>query len=40
MTKVVFRGYGAPQRLQKMHDDAIERRTKLVLDRDFVLVHI
>merc|ERR1719386_260924 len=34
VTKVVFRGYGAPQRLQKMHDDAIERRTKLVLDRE------
>merc|ERR1712187_727094 len=33
-TKVVFRGYGAPQRLQKMHDDAIERRTKLALDRE------
>merc|ERR1712087_613642 len=25
VTKVVFRGYGAPQRLQKMHDDALER---------------
>jgi len=34
VTKVVFRGYGAPTRLQKMHDDAIERRTKLVLDRE------
>merc|ERR1712232_696366 len=34
ITKVVFRGYGAPQRLQKMHDDAIERRTKLALDRE------
>merc|ERR1719310_2565458 len=34
VTKVVFRGYGAPQRLQKMHDDAIERRTKLALERD------
>merc|ERR1711908_153766 len=34
VTKVVFRGYGAPQRLQKMHDDAIERRTKLGLDRE------
>jgi hypothetical protein len=34
VTKVVFRGYGAPQRLQKMHDDAIERRTKLTLDRE------
>merc|ERR1711948_127869 len=34
VTKVVFRGYGAPPRLQKMHDDAIERRTKLALDRE------
>merc|ERR1711870_44974 len=34
VTKVVFRGYGAPLRLQKMHDDAIERRTKLGLDRE------
>merc|ERR1711896_80608 len=34
VTKVVFRGYGAPQRLQKMHDDAIEKRTKLVLERE------
>jgi Skp family chaperone for outer membrane proteins len=34
ITKVVFRGYGAPQRLQKMHDDAIERRTKLALERE------
>jgi len=34
VTKVVFRGYGAPQRLQKMHDDAIERRTKLAFDRE------
>merc|ERR1711915_1077811 len=34
VTKVVFRGYGAPQRLQKMHDDAIERRTKLTLERE------
>jgi hypothetical protein len=34
VTKVVFRGYGAPQRLQQMHDDAIERRTKLALDRE------
>merc|ERR1719361_3328575 len=34
VTKVVFRGYGAPQRLQKMHDDAIERRTKLALERE------
>lgn len=34
VTRVVFRGYGAPQRLQKMHDDAIERRTKLALERE------
>jgi hypothetical protein len=34
ITKVVFRGYGAPQQLQRMHDDAIERRTKLSLDRE------
>merc|ERR1712139_47904 len=34
VTKVVFRGYGAPPRLQKMHDDAIERRTKLVSERE------
>merc|ERR1712151_243108 len=34
VTKVVFRGYGAPGRLQKMHDDAIERRTKLILDSE------
>jgi len=34
VTKVVFRGYGAPLRLQKMHDDAIERRTKLALEKE------
>merc|ERR1711881_766071 len=34
VTKVVFRGYGAPTRLQKMHDDAIEKRTKLVLENE------
>merc|ERR550537_1234850 len=34
VSKVVFRGFIAPQRLQKMHDDAIERRTKLVLERE------
>lgn len=32
--QVVFRGFIAPQRLQKMHDDAIERRTRLVLERE------
>mmetsp|Transcript_6603 Transcript_6603/g.16199 ORF Transcript_6603/g.16199 Transcript_6603/m.16199 type:complete len:470 (+) Transcript_6603:73-1482(+) len=34
VSKVVFRGYVAPRRLQQMHDDAIERRTKLVLERE------
>merc|ERR1712139_454767 len=34
VTKVVFRGYAAPSRLQKMHDDAIEKRTKLALDKE------
>merc|ERR1719473_2223793 len=34
ISKVVFRGYLAPQRLQKMHDDAIEKRTRLVLERE------
>ncbi len=34
INKVVYRGYGAPDRLQQMHDQAIEARTKLVLDRD------
>eukprot|EP00304_Pavlova_gyrans_P011142 CAMPEP_0206044580 /NCGR_PEP_ID=MMETSP1466-20131121/13177_1 /ASSEMBLY_ACC=CAM_ASM_001126 /TAXON_ID=44452 /ORGANISM="Pavlova gyrans, Strain CCMP608" /LENGTH=447 /DNA_ID=CAMNT_0053419475 /DNA_START=1 /DNA_END=1344 /DNA_ORIENTATION=+ len=34
ISKVVFRGYIAPSRLQKMHDDAIERRTRLVLERE------
>jgi len=34
VSKVVFRGYIAPQRLQKMHDEAIERRTRLVLERE------
>ena len=33
ITKVVYRGYGAPDRLQAMHDQAIEARTKLELDR-------
>lgn len=32
VTKVVFRGFIAPPRLHKMHDDAIERRTRLVLE--------
>jgi hypothetical protein len=33
ITKVVYRGYGAPDRLQQMHDQAIEARTKLQLER-------
>jgi hypothetical protein len=32
--KVVYRGYAAPERLQAMHDQAIEARTKLELDRE------
>lgn len=31
--KVVYRGYGAPANLQKMHDEAIESRTRLQLER-------
>ncbi len=31
--KVVFRGYGAPASLQQMHDQAIESRTRLKLER-------
>ena len=33
INKVVYRGYGAPARLQKMHDEAIESRTRLQLER-------
>jgi len=33
INKVVYRGYGAPDRLQGMHDQAIEARTKLQLER-------
>jgi Type II secretion system (T2SS), protein E, N-terminal domain len=33
INKVVYRGYGAPQRLQQMRDQAIEARTKLQLER-------
>ena len=33
INKVVYRGYGAPDRLQTMHDQAIEARTKLQLER-------
>merc|ERR1712224_440138 len=32
--KMVFRGYSAPDALQKMHDNAIERRTKLALEKE------
>lgn len=33
INKVVYRGYGAPESLQRMHDEAIESRTRLQLDR-------
>jgi hypothetical protein len=33
ITKVVYRGYGAPAALQQMHDQAIEARTRLQLGR-------
>jgi hypothetical protein len=33
INKVVYRGYDAPARLQAMHDQAIEARTKLQLER-------
>jgi hypothetical protein len=33
VNKVVYRGYGAPDRLQAMHYQAIEARTKLQLER-------
>ena len=33
INKVVYRGYGATERLQQMHDQAIEARTKLQLER-------
>ena len=33
ISNVVYRGYGAAQSLQTMHDQAIEARTKLQLDR-------
>jgi hypothetical protein len=34
ISKVVYRGYGAPASLQQMHDQAIEARTRLQLERD------
>lgn len=33
INKVVYRGYAAPDRLQAMHDQAIESRTRLQLER-------
>jgi hypothetical protein len=33
INKVVYRGYGAAERLQQMHDQAIEARTRLQLER-------
>jgi hypothetical protein len=33
INKVVYRGYGAPDSLQRMHDEAIEQRTRLALER-------
>jgi hypothetical protein len=33
ITKVVYRGYGAADALQQMHDQAIQARTRLQLDR-------
>jgi len=32
--RVVFRGYVAPGALQKMHDNAIEKRTQLTLEKE------
>lgn len=34
VTKVVYRGYLAPNKLQQMHDNAIETRTALVLEAE------
>jgi hypothetical protein len=33
INKIVYRGYGAPESLQRMHDEAIESRTRLQLER-------
>lgn len=33
INKLVYRGYGAPESLQRMHDEAIESRTRLQLER-------
>merc|ERR550525_1365539 len=32
--KVVFRGYSAPPSIQRMHDNAIEKRTALLLAQE------
>lgn len=32
--KVVYRGYGAPEALQQMHEQALESRTRLQLEKD------
>jgi regulator of protease activity HflC (stomatin/prohibitin superfamily) len=34
INKVVYRGYGLPPSLQEMHDQAIESRTRLQLEKD------
>merc|ERR1719373_461118 len=34
LDKVVFRGYAAPDVLQRMHDKAIEKRTALTLQKE------
>merc|ERR1712224_46763 len=34
LLKVVYRGYGASDQLQQMHDEAISRRTRLRLEAD------
>ena len=34
INNVVYRGYGAPKSLQKMHDEAIAARTSLQLEKD------
>ena len=34
VSKVVYRGYLAPENLQRMHDNAIETRTRLVLEAE------
>jgi len=34
ISKVVYRGYGAPAALQQMHEQALESRTRLQLEKD------